>query len=858
MVGPVPLTLGFKADGDKAREVHTLTIHPDKADALAQSPITVIHAPTTVDQVMSMRPYEQFSDKGTQSIGIGGNAAIGFGAGPAAMKAGGSVYYQITGNLSRDIERLDGNKVRVRISREDGKSDIKALSASIGLDAGKIGGDNALVQKAAPLVAQMAQAGISATWEKTQTHDTVFDATIDLSTPQGRAAMQHLLNNELAETQKWAGYEGSGVTLNSEINTDVSAQTKRTDLNIGPLNKENVSRFLDRQQHSLSPNDVTFTEAVDQVRSNKALFPWNQSGRVDLRFVHETKVMNTGPLPDVGEISTEKTMTVHLPEVGATRPATLADAAGMLGMRFRISHDDTSQNSAVGGINTGIAVMQAMGYSKEELGQIDDARDAAASSLAPKKEGVLLGIGDKRFGKTAVDVEGFLGPKGFEQLLKGRSQNDFKNAYLEASGVMGSPLSTAGAKTALEQALGAQLVPAKAGGFDVMKNGQRIGALTDKDITTVRDQMGQLVGMGHSFDPNSPSAMRITVGHWNQAPDQIIQLSQEQLAQGRDELQRAGVYAQTMTQAQKLYTDNQPPAKGAQETDAAYQTRLQQWQDASLFKKPDVYFQKMDDLFKQAIESDKTPATGLATMQLAGPAHIYGKANVELPPDAVKTMIDKGRADVQRFGAVDALANLGARIDPNGNLMLPSAPQNLDVATAAAKQLFGPNVQATRNGGAVTFTGMAWPSQDFKNGLTQLLVASQAQHGSLKMIGLSADKQNETLRQVFGDSAVIATNGQIYFDNRNYGIVHFGDALSPFGNAFGVYKPGDAPPMFPALVPIQDQGVKQAYDLNGLVARHNGAESHWGDQFAHLEYLHGANEDLAATQPNNPNAWILQ
>ncbi len=38
-----------------------------------------------------MRPYEQYSDIGTHSIGLGGNAAIGFGVGPAQLNAGGSI-----------------------------------------------------------------------------------------------------------------------------------------------------------------------------------------------------------------------------------------------------------------------------------------------------------------------------------------------------------------------------------------------------------------------------------------------------------------------------------------------------------------------------------------------------------------------------------------------------------------------------------------------------------------------------------------------------------------------------------------------------------------------------------------------
>jgi hypothetical protein len=857
MVGPVPLVLGFKADGDKTRQVHTLSIHPSKDDALSQSPLTVIHPPTTVDQVLAMRPYEQYSDSGTQAIGIGGNAGVGFAAGPAAIKAGGSVYYQITGDISRDIERLDGNKVRVRFSRGNGSTDIKALSASVGLDAGKVVPDNALLKKAAPLVSQVAQAGVSATWEKMKEHDTVFDATIDLSTPQGQAAMQHVLKNELAETQRWAGFEGSGVVVNAAIDTNVQAQTRKTDVNIGPLNKENLSRYLDKQQSSLTPNDVTFTQAVDQVNSKKALFPWNQDGRIDSRFVHETHVMNKGAMPEVGDVSTQGRMSVHLPDVQSTRPATLDDSAAMLAMRFRVSGAKTSQSEAIKSIDGGIAMMKAIGFSSGELGQIDDARRAVgAASIAPGKDPIIPlpfggGIGDERFGQAAVDVEGFLGPKGFNEVFKGRSQGDFFNAYLDAAGVGNSIVSGNGTRAAIEKQLGANLVQVK-DGWDVMRGGQKIGNLSNVDIRLIRQNVINSAGSNGGF-----ASIPNTFGTWvGRKPDTLMTISPDQWQDARDVINRASNYGALMGRAQALWAANQQPDQNPNETKAQYDARVQKWQDTSLYKKPDVYYSQMDEIVRQALEADKGPTSGLATMGLAGPNHIYGKANVELPPDKIKAMIDRGRAEVQHFAAIDLLARQGAHLDANSNVVLPDAPENIDAATIAIKQLFGNDIHVMRNGNSVTFTHLTYRSQAFRDAMVNYFSAMRVQNGKMTLNGLSPEAQQQVLNELFDGNAVV-DKGQVVFDNRSFGIVHFGDALSMYKGAFGVYKPGEAPPLFPTLVPIQDHGAAQSFDLSGLVARHNGVESHWGDQFSHLEYLHGANEDLASRPQDQPNAWIL-
>jgi hypothetical protein len=830
LVGAVPITLGFSADGDVKREVHTLSIHASKEDALAQSPLTVVHAPTTVDQVLAMRPFEQYSDSGKQSIGMGGNAAVGFGVGPAQLKAGGSVYYQLTGNLSRDIERLDGNKVRIRFKKGEGDANVKALSANVGLDMGKVLDASALADKAAPILSQVAQAGISAKLQTMKEHDTVFDATIDVSTPYGRSALQHLLTGEMTEAEYWAGYQDSGVVLNTEMDMNLSAQTRSMDLNIGPLTKQNLSRWLDDQQRSVSANDFTFTQAVDDVHSKTPFFPWNPNTRSDVRFVHETKVVNAHALPEIGDLSTTQTMHVHIPEPEEMRPPTLDDSAAMLGLRFRLETKKTSQVTAEKNIDSALAIMKAMGFQRGEFGDIGPMRDAVEGPIAPDKSGIFLGLGDQRFGDTAVDVEGFLGPKGFNDVFNGRGAADFRSAYLQAAAVSGSVTSTAGARLAVESTLKAQLWAAKDGGFDVMRDGQRIGTLSDADLETIR----QALIDGASSSDGGDFSFNAKLGQWVGArPEELVHVSGDALDQAGSAIEHAKTFADTMMKAQELWSANQPPARGKNETQDAYDARLQAWKDSSLYRKPDVFFAQMDVLFKEAISADKTPATPLAFMGLAGQEHIYGKAQLELEPDKLRAMIDKGRSNIQRFAAVTVLQRLGAKLGPDGQVSV--AAKDAKAAAAAVQVLTGnaPSQQAA--GSNVVLSVGGWPSDDFSDGL-------------MKYLGGATDA--DTLDAVFGGTAMV-WKGQVVFDNRAYRIVNFADALSALDGAIDVAH-------FPSLQRIQDLGAKQSYDLDGLTARHDGAESHWGEQFSHLEYLHGANEDLGKAVDPGPTDWILR
>src|SRR5262249_44265788 len=134
-------------------------------------------------------------------------------------------------------------------------------------------------------------------------------------------------------------------------------------------------------------------------------------------------------------------------------------------------------------------------------------------------------------------------------------------------------------------------------------------------------------------------------------PDPIVSITPDDWKDGTGIIERANAFADGLMRGQKLWTANQPPARQKDESDDAYAQRFNAFRESSLFETPSAFFDQIDAVFRATVGSDQTPTSALAVMGLAGPTHIYGKAQVELPTATLKAMIDKGRANVQRFAA---------------------------------------------------------------------------------------------------------------------------------------------------------------------------------------------------------------
>jgi hypothetical protein len=888
-VGGVPVTLGFKADGSKGETVRTLTLEPNATAAQSQPPVLVMHPPKSVADILAMKTHEEVSQSGNQSIGMAGNVAVGYAAGVANISVGGSVYHQISGDMSRDIERLDGNKVRVRFSKGSGSTSVATLSATVGLNADKALPGSipaAIKDKAKPLIEQIASAGISDAWSKVKQNETTFDVTIDLSTPQGKAAMEHLLKNDLSEAQYWSGYNKSGVTLNSSVTTDVNAKKNTADVHIGTLDWQHVSSWLDAEKQTVTPGQYTVDEAQDRSKSTKALFPFDPSRSTDMRLTHETSVSN-GALPDVDAISKSAAsgqLQVRTPPPPQQKPAaTLADSKAVLGMRITQSEKDAGLNKLEGDVNPALAFLNTIGVPSGQSKNLQNFGDALGAGLVPNKKPLVsfLPFGDKRFGSSSIDYEVFVSPQGLQQMANSwdTSPTHYQMNYLLTQGNLdgkGSIFSRAGMLDAMQKTMGASIVPDHPG-QDVTtytvtpKSGAPYKITSDQletlrlDVVNFKPPQGQDNWQASFGLSDGKTKFTITSDQWRA---------------NSDILKRSQVFGREMSAIATSYNQNAPPTQRAGESAADFQKRKAAWKPGPLFNNPEAFWAQASQHFENITKSENGNRTAAATIAvLAGSDKIFAKAELKTDATAAQAMVNAGRTNVQHFAAVDLLAVNGAKVytvNANGKsqpgLVFNTPPGNVDAVTAAAKNLFGPNVQVTRNGAQVTISGIKWPSNQYMNSLYQFLngVKTQGTH----MIPSAAWSQTQTqqiLSDVFGNSALVY-GGNVVFDNRGYGSIHFGDAIQAAGPAFvstfgpeqvstgnpPQYKP---PARFPLLVPVTDEGKSQATTAD-VKFSYKGANADWGSTtFGNEAFLHGtagndSNDPSVQTQPG-PTDWIL-
>jgi hypothetical protein len=870
-VDGIQVGLGIKADAEKKREIDLLTLHPSEADAKAQSPLTVVHVPkTAADFKQMLKVGEQYSDSGVRTIGVGGDVSVGVGAGPVAGTVSGSAYYQLTADMRRDVMRDSEDKFTVRYAFNGGKVDVKTVAASLGVDAGKLlgglkGPAGDLGQKAAPMIDQLAKIGISAKMEKTEKGGMVLVAHYDTSNPAAASAFEHMISEEQNATQLAAQTRTSGVTVDKLEATDIKATTKDKAFNLSVLNWDSMSRALDAKKQSWKPGDFVSVEAADQLNDKKTP---NTEKRFDTRLIHQTTVKCETPLSADDTITTHGELKVHVPTLTEKGEATLDDSTAMLSMRMSLGDKKTGEKDTLAYLDQMISGMQAMGYKPSEYASFTSMRNAIAAGNEPGKDPVIplpfgLGIGDKRMGDLTANLEGFLGPKGITHVFANASGKQLRDDYLDLPRPGDAPLVTlTGTRAAIEKAEGGKLVASPNGGWDLQKDGKTIANLSDAEIAALRDA---ITGLPKQFDMSDPQT--VTRLNASKLPNPIVVRGND-FTSSANLLKRADNYGEFGAQLGTLIAENTPPQQNPGESKQAYDARLEQWKDSSLYKKPDVYWQQVNDLYAKGIAQDGTPDAALVSMKRAGSSYVYGKAWITMDPAKYKAIIDAGRANVQRFGAADVLAQARATVLPNGDVVVPASDAlksnpNAGPAFAGLQLLGGQGVTGTVSGNTVTYSGINWQSPQVRQAMATFLSSTDAKPGQLKLDRLPPAQQGPLLQTLFGGAATL-DNGNVVFDNQDgrYNMVHFGDALKMYGNAFGAYEPGEPPPLFPSAVPIDEPGKQQSYDVKGLIVRHNGHDSHWGDAFDGIENqanADGSAKDLAATGPthDNPEGWIL-
>ncbi len=798
-VGAASVSLGFKGEGAKSREAHLLTLHPSEKEALAEGPVNVIRPPDSVTAIQAMKPFEQYSDSGMQSIGMTGNVSVGYGVGAASVSVGGQVYYQVTGNLSRDIEKLDGNLVRVRFRQKEGKNDVKAFSASVGLKGSKLG-DGAVASAVAPLVENVAQIGFKASLDKTSSEASVFDVTVDLSTERGRAAMENMLKNDLSEAQYWARFKNSGVKLNSAVTTTLQARTKDTQLNLAGLDAEHMTRWLEKTKTELTPDSYAFTEAVDFTAKSNHLFPWQATRMSDVRFLHHTEVEGGGPteLPPLDAAPKGGGLKMRLDPPG---PApTLANTTALLGVRVRINDAKSSLRDVSDTLGSAINVMNAVGYEPDAYRRMADFRDAVNAGIAPARKPLALGVfGDKRFGDTTLDLEGYVGPKGLQNMFvnadgSARTRADFERAYLDAAALTGdgSVGTDGGLKAAIEKKLHASLVAKDGGGYSVMKNGAAIGSLSTEDWAKLRKSVDEFSPPGHGRDGNNTWYQELghKVGTWQgKAPRALFDLDARKWDDVNETRARATQFGNAMQQAAALRAENTPVAGR---------------EPGPLFNKPEAYFDQLNELFKKTVLNDGDHQTAaLSVLTLAGRDGIYARAGFTVPKETSGQMLDAARTSIRKFGAASLMAGLQPTVNGQGQFEF-AAGADPAATNKVAQALFGDKVKLSTANGRTTVATTEPAETEHAQTLATLLAAGRNDDGSLKVpANWSAERANDALRQVLGAPTTVA-DGRIVFDNRGYKGISISDALSVFGpEAFGARTAGKAPAAFALASPVE-------------------------------------------------------
>jgi hypothetical protein len=870
MAGGVPLQLGFNTSGSATRETKVLSLHPNPADAAAEHAVFSLRSPQSVDDVLAMKPYEQVTDTGNQSMGFGGHVAVGMGAGPATASIGGEVYCQMTGNMSRDIERLDGNKVRVRFRRGSGEMNVKALSMSVGVKTPTITGNDVVDKAAAPIIEQLAQLGLKQSWENMTQKDSAFDVTIDASTPAGREALDHLLKNDLSEAQYWARTPDSGVTLNANAVSYVNAKTDKLDVNLATLNKEDMARWLSRQQKTLTKDSFTITDALDFTAEDKAFFPWNANKNADVRLVHETELPAIDA-PDLGLESVaraDNAMHVRMPVPRQQgRTATLDDTRALLGVRMKVADPKTSLKDIKNELNPGVDIMQMMGFSEDEMRPLARLRDAIDQGAVPDKKSIFWGMGDQRFGATSIEVEGFVSPTGLKSLLgqqPPKTRADFATAYVDAQAAVKAPsyFSKAGIVNAIADTMIADIEPNPTGGYTIKRDGALIGRLSDNDIARVQ---AALLAAPTARDVKLPANIGTFLGP---RPKEMLdpEVDADAFNADRGVRDRAFAFGDSMTKASALFVANQLAPQKPGESDADFAKRADDFKKTSLYGKPDEFYGQIDDWVKSALQADSDKLAGpLALLTLAGEPSLYGRVELELPKEAGASLIDAGKREVQKFGAFQLLVGMGAKIDPTNRSITIAAGAKPELANAAVKALFGDRAQiggaklgATRNGRI----DVVAPQLEYERmqKLSTLFDDVKLEDGKLKLPeGFDGEVARGGLDAVTS-AAVDDGTGRIVFDNAAFDFVHLGDALeSMFGkDSFGAHEAGSAPPQFPVTVPVEDEGAAQDPNAIGtnLALRHVGPQASWGSKFSKLAYLRGKDKDLAKTKPEDD--WLLK
>jgi hypothetical protein len=332
--------------------------------------------------------------------------------------------------------------------------------------------------------------------------------------------------------------------------------------------------------------------------------------------------------------------------------------------------------------------------------------------------------------------------------------------------------------------------------YEISRAGVRLGTLWRTEVQQIQRQMLRQ-------SPNGRVPVTISAsgfGAWQSSPPAVLlDLRGEDMNRGGDAFDKANYFANAMMQASTLFRDNVAPEQRPGESEADYRARIQ-----SLgIMAPEAYFNQIEALIRDAQQRSGFDITNqLAILKLVGTERRAVRASVDVSEQAMKEMIERGRSNVQRFGA---FALLAPRTSLSGDQLTVNA-SGLDAGAVlnAAKILFGDRVQASTQGGNIVLTGLNFGSDERRNALAALFGAVRLQDNRLSYGDLDDATVRRLLNSALGGAFATTGRGAIVFDNRGYDRVHFGEALSAVTSG--------TIPGFATLEPLSNQGSGQVWD----------------------------------------------
>lgn len=808
-VGGTPVSLGLRADGGEQTVLVWRKLEKS-SDILSTFKIPV----TVADLQAQIRGGEGFDSKGEQTVGLGGSVVLGYATSGVRIGAGASVYYPVTGNLVKSIDRdpANTNLWHITLKQVDTSSIDRVYTLDAGLHAGSLGVDG-LVEKAAGALANVAKVGMSYRLQDLDQEANLLKVTVDDRTPGGELVLSGALIGDFSWAQRLSGYRGSGVTMERSVDTNVAAHTQDLTIKGLGLKYQDISKLLERTDEIYTQDSYVKLQSVD--RESGKTFRIFDPVTVDRQIRFVDRQQQEMELPAfTGDF------TVALPPPPKFGENSLAGHDSTLAVDVAINSERTGGSElyrALGGVIRALETLNT-----NDTKGIEDLQRAIAGGVKPEYDPFLWVFSDKSFDKVSLKLGAKVAPEGFASFLAPngvpRSQQDFERLYLNATGALRLPVSEVGIREAIARTLQATVMD-RNGVIEVAKDAKVIGTLTAADLQAIQDELVKRVG----DDVN----LTMSVGKWNgPSPMPLISVSEDRWSESDNVVSNAKAFGEAAMKVQELWLANQAPVRGKTEGEAGYQARLESWKNSSLYYRPGEYSAQLLEAVKEVLKVDPTTFPAFALISGTDPEFVQVEAKVDVKEKVVRKMLTAGAENMQQFAAARLLLEANASFNADIDLITLARPPTMgfDQVKAAAKALFpDAEVKPVQMTNVVQIKVNEFRSDEQREALGSFLAAVRIVDGQLKLADAFDDADARRFAQVAGPKAWFqkgADGYQLLLDNHGHSYVQIQEAtknitkgplplMYPSDQATGVQA---TPAVVKATFKAGYQGARSAID----------------------------------------------